>query len=70
MTGGPYNGTVATLPYVNTSSGRSEHTLYVFGATVPVAAGREIAAITLPSNGALPSSGRNQGVHIFAPAAE
>jgi hypothetical protein len=51
---------------VNTSSGQSEHAVQVFGATVPVVPGREITAVTQPSNGALPPSGRSQGVHIFA----
>jgi beta-galactosidase len=65
---GVSNEAVATLPYVNSSSGKKDHTVYVFYASVPIIPGREVSAVTLPPNGAYPSSGRSQGLHVFAVA--
>jgi beta-galactosidase len=63
---GASNGAVATLPYVNSTSGQKDHTVYVFCACVPIIPGREVRAVTLPPNGANPPSGRSQGLHFFA----
>jgi hypothetical protein len=64
---GAENDAVVTLPYVNRAgSGRYEHDVYVFYASVPVIPGREVSAVTLPPNGANPPVGRTQGMHIFA----
>jgi hypothetical protein len=64
---GAENDAVATLPYVNRAgSGRYEHDVHVFYASVPVIPGREVSAVTLPPNGANPPVGRSQGMHIFA----
>jgi beta-galactosidase len=65
---GAENDPVAAVPYLNTVTGRYDHTAYVFYASVPVAPGREISAVTLPPNGANPPTGRRQGMHIFAVA--
>lgn len=70
----PENDAIATLSYVNDSNraskggvvGRSQHTVYVFDASVPIIPGREVAAVTLPPNSANPPTGRQQGMHIFA----
>jgi beta-galactosidase len=63
---GPSNETVATVPYLNTSSGKYDHTAYVFYTSVPIVPGREVRSVTLPKNGANPPSGRCQGMHVFA----
>ena len=63
---GVSNDAVATLPYVNGTSGKNDHTVYVFYASVPIIPGREVRAVTLPPNGANPPSGRSQGMHFFA----
>jgi beta-galactosidase len=63
---GPADESVATLPYVNSPSGKREHTVYVFYASVPIIPGRQVRAVTLPQNGANPPSGRSQGLHFFA----
>ncbi len=60
------NDAIATLPYVNATSGRNDHTVYVFYASVAIIPGREVSAVTLPPNGANPPTGRTQGMHIFA----
>jgi hypothetical protein len=73
---GVENDAVATLPYLNVTSGgagagpaesgRNAHTVYVFCASVPIIPGREVSAVTLPPNGANPPAGRKRGMHIFA----
>jgi beta-galactosidase len=63
---GVSNQAVATLPYVNGTSGKNDHTVYIFYASVPIIPGRQVRAVTLPPNGANPSSGRSQGMHFFA----
>jgi beta-galactosidase len=63
---GVSNQAAATLPYVNGTSGKNDHTAYVFYASVPIIPGREVSAVTLPPNGANPPSGRSQGMHFFA----
>jgi hypothetical protein len=63
---GPSNDAVATLPYLNGASGKTEHTVYVFYASIPIVPGREVRAVTLPGNGANPPSGRCSGLHVFA----
>jgi beta-galactosidase len=61
------NDAIASLPYVNRAeSGRYEHAVSVFYASVPIIPGREVSAVTLPPNGANPTAGRTQGMHIFA----
>jgi beta-galactosidase len=63
---GPANEVVATLPYLNRTSGRTEHPVYVFYTSVPIIPGREVRSVTLPRNGANPPAGRCSGMHIFA----
>jgi hypothetical protein len=66
---------VAPLAYVNDSNpasnggtaGRRSQTVYVFYASVPIVPGRTVRAVTLPPNSSAPASGRNYGMHIFAP---
>jgi beta-galactosidase len=68
------NNAVATLSYLNDSNpasnggtaGQRQQTVYVFYASVPIIPGRQVTAVTLPPNGANPSGGRSQGMHIFA----
>jgi beta-galactosidase len=66
---GVENEVAAAVPYLDTASGPYEHTAYVFYASVPIVPGREVSAVTLPPNGANPSTGRTQGMHVFALAA-
>ncbi|MCL2581572.1 MAG: hypothetical protein FWE35_03860, partial [Streptosporangiales bacterium] len=65
---GPSNRTAAVMPYLNSSGlfGRRLVTARVFAASVRIVPGREIRAVTLPPNGASPSSGEIEGLHLFA----
>ncbi|MFI1092509.1 glycoside hydrolase family 3 C-terminal domain-containing protein [Streptomyces sp. NPDC020917] len=53
---------LATLPYVNSTSGRTDHEVNVYAATVSLAAGKTAAYVTLPSI----SGGTT--LHIFSTA--
>jgi beta-glucosidase len=59
----PAGGTVvAKLPYLNTPTGQSSKTRYLYAAFVPLQAGQTVAAVQLPASG---GSGET-GIHIFA----
>jgi beta-galactosidase len=70
------NDAVATLPYVNDSDGATagdggqpgqrKQTVYIFYTSAPITAGKTVRAVTLPSGGTVPASGRISGIHIFA----
>lgn len=62
--GNPSNTQVAAVNYANYPSGSSGHTVYVFEQSVPLAAGKTVMAVTLPSLGSV--SGYNPALHIFA----
>src|SRR5262249_4734423 len=55
---------VATTPYVNGPAGRHPHTGSIYYASVPLAAGKRVAGVTLPDTGAPPGA----GMHVFAVA--
>lgn len=40
--------------------------MYVFYTSVPITAGKTVAAVTLPAGGSIPASGRITGIHVFA----
>ncbi|WP_433894332.1 GH92 family glycosyl hydrolase [Streptomyces sp. CA-111067] len=56
---------VATAPYINAPTGRYDHPANLYYASVPLAAGRTVAAVTLPPTG---DSSPAPGMHIFAVA--
>jgi beta-galactosidase GanA len=62
--GNPSNTQVAAVNYANYPSGSSGHTVYVFEQSVPLTAGKTVAAVTLPSLGSV--AGYNAALHIFA----
>jgi hypothetical protein len=55
------NAVVANVPYRNSTAGQSQTVnTYVFSASIPIAAGKTVASVTLPSS-------TNQGsLHLFA----
>jgi beta-glucosidase len=62
--GNPANVQVAGVNYANYPTGSSGHQVYVFEQSVPLAAGKTVEAVTLPSLGDV--SGYNPALHIFA----
>ncbi|HEX6520659.1 MAG TPA: beta-galactosidase [Streptosporangiaceae bacterium] len=64
--GNPSNTQVAAVNYANYPTGSSGHTVYVFEVNVALAAGKTVAAVTLPSLGNV--AGYNPALHIFAMA--
>jgi hypothetical protein len=64
--GNPPNTQVAAVNYANYPTGSSGHTVYVFEVNVALAAGKTVAAVTLPSLGDV--AGYNPALHIFAMA--
>jgi beta-galactosidase GanA len=62
--GNPVNVQVAGVNYANYPTGSSGHEVYVFEQSVPLAAGKTIEAVTLPSLGGV--AGYNPALHIFA----
>jgi beta-glucosidase len=64
--GNPSNTQVAAVNYANYPTGSSGHTVYLFEQSVPLAAGKTVEAVTLPSLGSV--SGYNPALHIFAMA--
>jgi beta-galactosidase GanA len=62
--GNPANTQVAAVNYANYPTGSSGHTIYVFEQSVPLAAGKTVQAVTLPSLGSV--AGYNAALHIFA----
>jgi beta-galactosidase len=71
---GPGNDIIATLPYINDTNpatnggvaGKRNRTVYVFYAGVPITPGKTVQAVSLPTGGSIPASGRITGMHIFA----
>jgi len=67
---------IAELPYINDTDpatagdggqpGQRNQTAYIFYTSAPLTAGKTVQAITLPSGGTVPASGRISGMHIFA----
>jgi hypothetical protein len=55
---------VAAVNYANYPTGSSGHTIYVFEQNVPLAAGKTVAAVTLPRLGDV--AGYNAALHVFA----
>jgi hypothetical protein len=62
--GNPPDTQVAAVNYANYPNGSSGHTIYVFEQNVPLAAGKTVRAVTLPSLGSV--DGYNAALHIFA----
>jgi beta-galactosidase len=70
------NDAIAALPYCNDTNpatagdggqpGQRKQTVYVFYTSAPLAAGKTVQAVTLPSGGTVPASGRINGIHVFA----
>ncbi|HEY3716491.1 MAG TPA: glycoside hydrolase family 3 C-terminal domain-containing protein [Jatrophihabitantaceae bacterium] len=55
---------VATAAYINAPTGRFSHTGSIYYAAVPLAAGKTVQAVALPTTGTSP----NPGMHVFAMA--
>jgi len=64
--GNPGNVQAAGVDYANYPTGSSGHEVYVFEQSVPLAAGKTVAAVTLPSLGSV--TGYNAALHVFAMA--
>jgi beta-galactosidase GanA len=64
--GNPDNTQVAGVDYANYPTGSSGHEVYVFEQSVPLAAGKTVEAVTLPSLGSV--VGYNAALHVFAMA--
>ena len=64
--GNPANVQVAGVNYANYPTGSSGHQVYLFEQSVPLAAGKTVEAVTLPSLGSV--TGYNPALHIFAMA--
>jgi beta-galactosidase len=70
------NDTIATLSYCNDSNaatagdngapGQRDQAVYVFYTSAPLTAGKPVQAVTLPTGGTVPASGRISGIHVFA----
>jgi beta-glucosidase len=57
--------TVATFPYINTATGRQNHTVHLYMATVKLQPGKKVQLVTLPNISQGVSSGTN-AMHVFA----
>ena len=64
--GNPGNVVAAGVDYANETTGPTTHEVYVFEQSVPLAAGKTVEAVTLPSLGNV--AGYNPALHIFAMA--
>ena len=64
--GNPDNVQVAGVDYANYPTGSSGHEVYLFEQSVPLQAGKTVAAVTLPSLGSV--VGYNAALHIFGMA--
>jgi beta-galactosidase GanA len=62
--GNPAQTQVAAVNYANYPTGPTTHTVYVFEQNVTLAAGKTVAAVTLPSLGSV--AGYNAALHVFA----
>ena len=65
FTPGPENDIAAATPYVNSPTGATTHTVYIFYAAVPIDPGKDVVAVTLPSISP-GSQGHSTAMHIFA----
>jgi beta-glucosidase len=63
----PGSDILATMPYINTSSGKTDQKVSVYCATLPLAAGKTVAYVTLPDISDGVSNGEN-AMHIFTMA--
>jgi beta-galactosidase len=63
---GPYDETVATTAYYNTTTGQTKQPMYVFCSGVPIDSTKDVKAITLLDGGFVAPNGRIRGVHVFA----
>jgi beta-galactosidase GanA len=64
--GNPSNVSVAAVNYANYPTGSSGHTVYLFEQSVPLASGKTVEAVQLPSLGSV--VGYNAALHVFAMA--
>jgi Beta-galactosidase jelly roll domain/NPCBM-associated, NEW3 domain of alpha-galactosidase len=62
--GNPVNTQVAAVNYANYPTGPTTHTIYLFEQSVPLAAGKTVEAVQLPSLGNV--AGYNAALHIFS----
>jgi len=53
---------VATAAYINTPTGKLDHTGSVYYAAIPLQSGKTVAAVELPATGVSPA----RGLHVFA----
>jgi beta-galactosidase len=68
------NDIVAEMSYLNDSNpasnggvaGQRNHAGYVFGTAVDITPGTPVLAVTLPTGGVIPVTGRITGMHVFA----
>ncbi|MFZ0217866.1 MAG: NEW3 domain-containing protein, partial [Candidatus Dormiibacterota bacterium] len=64
----------ASMTYCNDSNpatnggtaGRREQSVGIYFAGAPITAGKPVRAVTLPTGGTIPASGRISGMHVFA----
>jgi len=64
-TPGPENSIAASTPYVNSPTGKYDHTVYIFFTHVPIDPGKQVTAVGLPAISAS-SAGHVTAMHIFA----
>ncbi|WP_344315303.1 beta-galactosidase [Fodinicola feengrottensis] len=62
---GAENTSVAAMPYVNSPTGRYDHTVRIFATTVPINPAKRVEAVALPGISA-GSAGHSTAMHIFA----
>lgn len=62
---GATNSTVATMPYLNSPTGKYDHTVRVFAATAPIDATKQVIAVRLPAISA-GSQGHSTAMHVFS----
>ncbi len=62
--GNPPSTQAAAVNYANYPTGSSGHTIYLFEQSVPLAAGKTVQAVQLPSPGT--AAGYHAALHIFA----
>jgi beta-glucosidase len=61
----PGTNILATLPYANSASGKDDHQVSLYGATLSLESGKTVAYVTLPDVSDGVASGQN-AMHIFA----
>jgi beta-galactosidase len=66
------NDTIASMPYLNSQGiggrprGQRQQTVFVYYAGVPIAPGKTVQAVALPTGGSVPANGRIIGMCLFA----